>query len=289
MNAIGERAAVTFVGVAGNIFLLAFSVRNRLPFDAGGKPAPPRPRSPDVFMASMTACGPISKALQSHETLVRPEVVDRQRIDQSATPERPSVLVDQVGDFIDRADAPLVLAAAQKTSLEQARHIRRLDIAVGNALIVDNYLHHGLQPGRAPGTIANQFDVVPFFFGVTGNRNGDVVGADGHRLPFRAAHRFAFAISRPPSSAATISSNRFVADSTVSLAVDHDRRRTGAVAKAVNGFQRYMSLLSCISRPKDFLACADQFATAHRLAGLCLADLDDMFAGGRRCESHGSS
>ena len=47
--AVHERAGVAFVGVADDELLRALGVAGEFPLPPGGKPAPPRPRSPDIL------------------------------------------------------------------------------------------------------------------------------------------------------------------------------------------------------------------------------------------------
>jgi hypothetical protein len=58
--AVHERAGVALVGVADDVFLGAFLDAGRLPFAAGGKPPPPRPRRPDLVISCTICSGVIS-------------------------------------------------------------------------------------------------------------------------------------------------------------------------------------------------------------------------------------
>ena len=55
--AVHKRAGVAFIGIADNIFFIAFGLAGEFHLSPVGKPPPPRPRNPDFMMISITWFG----------------------------------------------------------------------------------------------------------------------------------------------------------------------------------------------------------------------------------------
>src|SRR5262245_13040343 len=62
------------------------------------------------------------------------------------------------------------------------------------------------------------------------------------------------------------------------LLVEHDGRRQGAIAEAIDGLESHRTVGGRLPHgdAEDLLGMPDQAAAAHRLAGFRAADLDDM-------------
>ena len=102
----------------------AGSVRHGLPLDAGreaGAAAAPQAGLPDRVDHALRS--ELDRLATGLEALVRAEVIDVERCDQSAAPESPALLVDQVGNLVDRSEAPLVLTAVEEAGREHAGHV----------------------------------------------------------------------------------------------------------------------------------------------------------------------
>ena len=179
-NTVGKGAAVAFIRIAGDVFLVRVGVGDSLPLDTGrkaGAAAAAQARIPDC----LEHCGrPILKGFfERREPPVRPVVVDRQRLDQPAAPESPAILVDQVRYLVGGPDPLFVFTAGQQACRKQPGHVLRRDVSVSNALAVYLDLDEWLEPGRAPGAIADKLHAVAGFFCLAGDRDGNVVSADG--------------------------------------------------------------------------------------------------------------
>ncbi len=119
-DAIRERPRIAFVRVAGNVLLIGSRIRDRAPLDAGREARAAAAAQPGCRHGIDHGIGAdFPCRLQGLETLVREEVVERQRLDQPAAPERPAVLVDQVVDLVDRAESLVVVAALEQARVEQ--------------------------------------------------------------------------------------------------------------------------------------------------------------------------
>ena len=91
-----------------------------------GKPAPPRPRSPETFTASTIFAGLERKSrLQTLVAAMRQVVGERQRIDDAAAREGQARLALQERNLFGRPERQRVCAAVEKACGEQARHIAR--------------------------------------------------------------------------------------------------------------------------------------------------------------------
>ena len=113
-HAVGEGAAVAFVGVAGDVFLVGLEVVNRLPLDAGreaGAAAAAQARcrnlGDDVDAASSSG---LSKPFKAAVLAI---IVDRQRIGDAAARERQPLLILEIGDLFGQAVAELVRLASR--------------------------------------------------------------------------------------------------------------------------------------------------------------------------------
>ena len=135
------------------------------------------------------------------------EIVNRQWVDQATAPERPAILVNQVRNLIGRSDALGVLTARQQAGLEQVRNVRGLDVAISNALLTNNDFDHRFEPGRAPGPVSNELNLVAGFFRVPGDCYCHVIGTDRNRGRF-AWHIYSGGHQRASFIVATISSKR---------------------------------------------------------------------------------
>ena len=89
-----------------------------------GKPAPPRPRKPEVTTSSTVAFGPDVKRLgQAPITAMRFVIFEAARIDDAAILEGQPRLALEPGIVVDHADAETVRLAVEHARIEQ-----RIDI-----------------------------------------------------------------------------------------------------------------------------------------------------------------
>ena len=105
-HAVGEGAAVAFVGVADDVFAVGAGLRHRLPLDAGreaGAAAPAQSGRGDV--GEDLVRGQRQRALQPLVAAMGAVIVDRARIDHAATCEGQAGLPLQPGDFARRGRA----------------------------------------------------------------------------------------------------------------------------------------------------------------------------------------
>ena len=99
-----------------------------------GKAAPPRPRSPEsVTSWTMSAGAHRERALQALVAVVRQVVVEADRIGDADARERQTLLLREVRNRLDRADAQRVRAAVEKIGVEQAADVARRHGPVADA------------------------------------------------------------------------------------------------------------------------------------------------------------
>ena len=113
-HAIGERTAVAFIRVTGDVLLFALGVGNGAPLDARretGTAAAPQAGFGHGVYNGIGAHVP--GFLERLESLVQQKIIERQCFSQATTPERPPVLTDQVGNFTNRPQPFRVVTALE--------------------------------------------------------------------------------------------------------------------------------------------------------------------------------
>ncbi len=113
-HAVGEGAAVAFVGVADDVFLVRFDARHRAPFDAGRK-----------ARAAATAQAGGEDLLDD-----RARAQGDCALDDAAAREQQALLVLEIRQFLDRAERLGMRPAAQEARLEQRGDLAGADRAI---------------------------------------------------------------------------------------------------------------------------------------------------------------
>ena len=146
-----------------------------------GKPAPPRPRSPDVVTsARISSGGQRQRALQPLVAVMRAVILDGAGIDHAATCERQAGLPLQPGDFIREAE-PQDVRAVARHRIEQGRDVRWAHRAVGDAAFDRCDLDHRLQPIEPARSVPDDLDRKAALFGRLLQGCENFTGADGNR------------------------------------------------------------------------------------------------------------
>ena len=105
-QAVGKRAGITFVGVAGNVFLRTGCSGHRLPFDAGRKrraTAPAQARVQHLLHDGFRCHGRCG--LQTLPAAMGGIVRQAQRINHSHAGKSEALLTCQIGDFLGQTMA----------------------------------------------------------------------------------------------------------------------------------------------------------------------------------------
>ena len=147
---VGKGAAVAFIGVADDVFLVCLGVCNGLPLDAGRKAcaaAPAQAAVGDLLHDLGRRHG--NGRLKALQTLVVAVVLQRQRIGDAAAGEGEACLALEEGDFRGEAMGEPVRAAGQEPGIEQGRHIRGLHRTIGHTALFGAHLDQHFQPQHA--------------------------------------------------------------------------------------------------------------------------------------------
>ena len=146
-HAVGESAAVAFIGITANIFFFALGPGNRLPLDAGreaGTTASAQARFGDLRDDLGGFHG--QRLFEPGKTAMGLEIIDGKRVDNATTGESQPFLAGKIGDLLGRPVAERMVAAVQEPALEQARDILRRHRAIGDAPPGGLDLYQGLEP-----------------------------------------------------------------------------------------------------------------------------------------------
>ena len=180
-HAVGEGAAVAFVGVADDVFAVGFGVRDRLPFDAG--------RKTGAAAAAQAGGGDVGedrlrrqrqRALKTLVAAMGAVVVDRARVDDAAAREGEAGLPLQPGDFVGETE-PKRMWSIGRHRLEHGGHIVRAYRAIRHAAFHGRHLDHRLQPIKPARAGSDDLDrQVALCRGLLEGSN-DFVGADRNR------------------------------------------------------------------------------------------------------------
>ena len=155
-HAVGERAAVAFVGIADDVFLFGLGLRHGAPFDAGqetGAAAAAQARLHDFStMASAPSAAPVAAPV----AIVRAVILERARIDDAAAGEGQAVCCLRQGMSSVRPSRSLCRREPERR--EQALGVFGLDRTVGDAARRRLDLHHRFQPVEAARAVAHDLD-----------------------------------------------------------------------------------------------------------------------------------
>jgi len=177
-HAVGEGAAVAFIGVAADIFLFAFGPGDRLPLDAGGETGAAAPAQPRFGDLGDDFGGFHSQRLgEPGKTAMGLEIIDGKRVDDAAAGKGQPNLAGEIGDLLGGPMAQRVVRAVQEAALEQARDVLGRHRPVSDAPLGGFDLHQGLQPQQAARAVAHHADIDLPARRLPGDRRGHGVGA----------------------------------------------------------------------------------------------------------------
>ncbi len=180
-HAVGEGAAVAFVGVADDVFAVGAGLRHRLPLDAGREARTAAPAqsgsgdfSEDVVRAER------QRPLQSLVPRMVAVILDRARIDHAAAGKRQPGLPLQPGNFVGETE-PQGVRAMARHRIEQRGDVRRTDRAVRDAALHRRHLDHRFQPIKPPRSVPDDLDREAALGRGLLQRGNHIIGADGNR------------------------------------------------------------------------------------------------------------
>ncbi len=125
-----------------------------------GKPAPPRPRNPEVVTSvTISAPGHRQRFLQANEPAMGNIIGKRKRIGDAAARESEAFLVLEIGKFFGKAERQLVLASLMELGIEQALHIARFNPAESHPALRRLDFNKGLKPQKPARAIADNLYV----------------------------------------------------------------------------------------------------------------------------------
>ena len=158
-HAVGEGAAVTFVGVADDIFLGCVGLGDRAPFDAGreARPAPASQARKDHVLDSRGGTD-LDGAPEAFKPLVCLVILQAKRIGDAATLENEPRLPLEKRMLLRFPDAQRMVAAFQESGVEKAGNVARLDRAIGDAPLRRLGFDHGLEPEHPARSVADDIE-----------------------------------------------------------------------------------------------------------------------------------
>ncbi len=179
-HAVGEGAAVALVGVADDIFLIRLRPGDRAPLD-------PRRKAGAASSAQARRQNFLDRrfwaqrqgAREPREAAVPPVVVERKRVDDAAAGEHEALLPGEEGNLLHPAKRLRMVAASQKSGVEQRRGVLRRQRAVTDATIRRLDFDHRLQPEEAAGACADNGKLDAPRPRLARQSGGDRVRADG--------------------------------------------------------------------------------------------------------------
>jgi hypothetical protein len=280
-HAVGEGAAVAFVGIADDVFAVARGIEHRLPLDAG--------REAGAAAAAQAGFGHLGDHVgrRHASAFVRPfrppwacRILQRQRI---VTPQRakgqPRLLGFRKGILSGVSQTERVVAAGEEACIEQAFDVGRLDRPIGDPAIGRVDFDHRLEPIGAARTVAHDLGIDAADGNSLANRLGDLFGAERQRTGIARERR-----SRDHErTSATISSSFSSSSRPMHLAIEHrggcrrnrarDNRPAPASPNRRGSSRGNRCRAGCLTRS------ASDGVRTHRLAGLGLTELQHMPAG----------
>ena len=159
-HAVGEGAAIAFVGVADDIFLLRRRRRHGPPFDAGGEACAAAAAQAGIdhlfdrrFRPDLDRLG---EALIAAMGFV---IFEAARIDDAAMLEGEAGLVLEERNLLDQAEAQAMRLAFEHAGVDQLLDIRRLDRPVADAALRPRHFDQRLQPIHAARAGAHDLDI----------------------------------------------------------------------------------------------------------------------------------
>jgi hypothetical protein len=199
-HAIGKCAAVAFVGVADDVFLLRAGLRHRFPLDAGWKAcaaSAAQSRRRDVGEDGIR--GQRQRPLQPLVAVMGAVIRQRTRVDHAAPRKCQAGLPLQPGNLLGEAKAQ-PMRAVSKYRVQYGNDVRLRHRAIGDPPLCGGNLDHWLQPVEAAGTGSDDLDGCAALHSGILQGQRDLVGADRYRPRIARdknalAHRCASAIS----------------------------------------------------------------------------------------------
>ncbi len=181
-HAVGEGAAVAFVGVADDVFLLGRRLGHRAPLDAGGEAgaAAAAKAGGEHFLDDRLRPGR-DGLLQAFIAAMGPVVLDGTGIDDAAAGEGEAGLVLEPGKLVHHADAFLVRLAFEHPGVDELADLGGLHRPVADTALRRLDLDQRLQPIHAARAGADDLDIETAALGFVAEFLRDGLGADAQR------------------------------------------------------------------------------------------------------------
>ena len=181
-HAIGIRAAVAFISVANDIFLVGRRVQNRFPLDARRETGAAAPSETRVGYFFDDRLGSESKrAFETAIAAVADVIGKRQGIGDAAAREGEAFLLFQVGDVFGDAEVKAMRLAFEESRVEQARHFLCSDWAIRDPAARRFHFNERLEPEHAARAIADHRRIQTPRSNLLGHRFGNGLGSNGER------------------------------------------------------------------------------------------------------------
>ncbi len=177
-HAVGESAAVAFIGVAHDVFLRGRRQHHRPPLDASGKARPAAPtQAGRGQIGDDVGAAHAQRPLHAFQPAMRAVIRPGHRIGHPAARERHPGLARQERRVLRPADPAGMRGALQHPRRQQARHIVGRHRPVADAAFRCLDLQQRLQPSHAARSVAHDHRVRAG----GAQRAGQLVGPHGSR------------------------------------------------------------------------------------------------------------
>ena len=157
-HAVGESAAVAFVGIANDVFPVGFGLGDGLPLDAGrksGAAAAAQAGLRDVLNDTRRIRQRFGQSLAAAMGLI---IFKRARIDDAATRKGQSRLLLHERMIFRHADAQFVIGAVIDHRAEHTVDVGKLDRSVSNAALRGRDFRHRFEPMHAARAVSDNPD-----------------------------------------------------------------------------------------------------------------------------------